>query len=80
MLLSGVTLTAPGLAPTHNFDGDGKSDILWQHSGGTPATSGTATTVAGGAYSISGLQAGTYSVDFTAPAGFVKTGMTAGLP
>ena len=37
MLLSGVTLTAPGLAPTHNFDGDGKSDILWQGSDGTPA-------------------------------------------
>ena len=37
MLLSGVTLAAPGLAPTHNFDGDGKSDILWQGSDGTPA-------------------------------------------
>jgi endoglucanase len=33
---AGVTLTAPGLAPTHNFDGDGHGDILWQSSSGAP--------------------------------------------
>jgi hypothetical protein len=29
-----TTLTAPALVPTHNFNGDGKSDILWQHDSG----------------------------------------------
>jgi hypothetical protein len=32
-----ATLTAPALVPTHNFNGDGKSDILWQHDSGRPA-------------------------------------------
>ena len=32
-----ATLTAPALVPTHNFNGDGKSDILWQNDNGTPA-------------------------------------------
>ena len=32
-----ATLTVPGLVPTHNFNGDGKADILWQHDSGLPA-------------------------------------------
>ena len=32
-----ATLTAPALVPTHNFNGDGKSDILWQNDNGMPA-------------------------------------------
>ena len=32
-----ATLTAPALVPTHNFNGDGKADILWQHDSGLPA-------------------------------------------
>ena len=32
-----ATLTAPALVPTHNFNGDGKADILWQNDNGTPA-------------------------------------------
>ncbi|TMF06025.1 MAG: tandem-95 repeat protein, partial [Chloroflexi bacterium] len=44
------------------------------YGGGTPATSGTATTGSGGAYTINGLQAGTYTIDYTPPSGFVNTG------
>ena len=32
-----ATLTAPALVPTHNFNGDGKADILWQNDNGMPA-------------------------------------------
>ena len=32
-----ATLTAPALVPTHNFNGDGKADILWQNDSGMPA-------------------------------------------
>ncbi|MEY9131932.1 uncharacterized protein YbdZ (MbtH family) [Bradyrhizobium diazoefficiens] len=32
-----ATLTVPGLVPTHNFNGDGKADILWQNDSGLPA-------------------------------------------
>ena len=32
-----ATLTVPGLVPTHNFNGDGKADILWQNDNGLPA-------------------------------------------
>ena len=32
-----ATLTVPALVPTHNFNGDGKADILWQNDNGTPA-------------------------------------------
>ena len=32
-----ATLTAPALVPTHNFNGDGNADILWQNANGTPA-------------------------------------------
>ena len=32
-----ATLTAPALVPTHNFNGDGKADILWQNDSGQPA-------------------------------------------
>ena len=32
-----ATLTAPALVPTHNFNGDGKADILWQNDSGLPA-------------------------------------------
>ena len=28
---------APALVPTHNFNGDGKADILWQNDSGLPA-------------------------------------------
>ena len=31
-----ATLIAPALVPTHNFNGDGKSDILWQNDSGMP--------------------------------------------
>ena len=31
-----ATLTAPALVPTHNFNGDGKADILWQNDSGLP--------------------------------------------
>ena len=48
--------------------------VTVSYSGGTPATSGSVTTGAGGAYSITGLQAGTYSVTYTPPSGFVNTG------
>ena len=29
--------TGATFVPTHNFNGDGKSDILWQNDNGTPA-------------------------------------------
>ena len=45
----------------------GISGVTVSYSGGTPATSGSTATGAGGAYSITGLQAGTYSVDYTVP-------------
>ena len=32
-----ATLTVPALVPTHNFNGDGKADILWQNDNGMPA-------------------------------------------
>ena len=31
-----ATLTAPALVPTHNFNGDGNADILWQNDSGAP--------------------------------------------
>ena len=34
---AGVTLTAPALVPTKNFDGDVTADILWQNDNGMPA-------------------------------------------
>jgi uncharacterized repeat protein (TIGR01451 family) len=52
----------------------GLSGVAVSYSGGTPATSGTTTTGAGGGYSITGLPAGTYSVDYTPPTGFANTG------
>src|SRR5581483_1300200 len=52
----------------------GIAGVTVSYSGGTPATSGTATTNGSGAYSVTGLQPGTYSVDYTPPSGFVNTG------
>ena len=52
----------------------GISGVTVTYSGGTPATSGTTTTNGSGAYTIGGLQAGTYSVDYTTPSGFINTG------
>ena len=52
----------------------GLSNVTVAYSGGTPATSGSTTTNASGQYSITGLQAGTYTVDYTPPSGFVNVG------
>ena len=43
--------------------------------GGTPTVGTLTTTTAGdGSYSFTGLQAGSYSVDYTIPSGFINTG------
>ncbi len=52
----------------------GIAGVTVSYSGGTPATSGTVTTNGAGGYSITGLQAGTYTVDYTVPPGFTNTG------
>ncbi len=52
----------------------GLAGVTVSYSGGTPATSGSVSTGVGGGYTISGLQAGSYSVDYTVPSGYVNTG------
>ena len=43
--------TAPALVPTHDFNGDGKSDILWQNDNGLPAIwTMDGTTITAGAF------------------------------
>ena len=53
----------------------GLSGVTVTYSGGTPSTSGTTTTNGSGAYTISGLQAGTYSINYTVPTGYINTGV-----
>ena len=67
----------------NDLDGDGVADggevgisgVTVSYSGGTPATSGSTTTNGSGGYSITGLQAGTYSVTYTIPSGYINTGV-----
>ena len=73
--ISGTVYSDPDGTGTLTAGDAGLAGVTVSLSGGTPAiTPTTTTTDALGNYSFSGLQAGTYTVDYTEPTGYVNTG------
>src|SRR4029079_15999857 len=52
----------------------GKSGVTVSLTGGTPSSPATSTTDANGAYTFTGLPAGSYSIDYTVSTGYANTG------